>query len=465
MATPKTPAVLAQEAETLAKSFEYVYHNKMLYAPFDFENGDEGVVPPIERKMWVPMSDDMLLLKARDQFGTLFKDNRQQQSFQFMVEQSAERIDDTQPWLLVKTDSGLQVLKEDGTLSNPDGSFIPNTIRWKINTSPDDKAELMKTLTDWVGGDLEIITSLLRHLATALAPHWSAGKYVLLIGNGRNGKSLLMNMLQVLFGRDNCSSITRQQISDADKALFDLNNKLLNIVFDGPAEFVKDSGREKSLITGEAIGIRKLYANASTTVQTNALFLEGLNQEPRSRDKSSALQARLVRFIFPNKYADDQDFWNHMHSERMLGALLSLLIDHYVLRSEVAVMLAPTQASKQAEIEHSIDNSLALQFLLYLDETEQLPVEEYLLDFDFNTLVSAFQAWRKKCGDTSPWDSQSLVNLFRPVLITERKSAWDSTVASSRKKRFVVGLTLDTLAIIKSLREEDPANATAVVDD
>jgi len=463
MATPKTTAVLAVDAEILATSFQYVFYNKKLYVPVDYIDTEAEVVPDMERTMWVPLSDDMLQVKAQQQFDTMFKDPRQQQSFQFMVEQSARRVFDTKPWLLVKTAQGLRVLK-DGTLHEPDGTFIPNTINWTLNENPDDKAELMATITDWLGGDPEIVTSLLRHLATALAPHWSANKYVLLIGNGRNGKSLLMNMLQVLFGRDNCSSITRQQISDADKALFDLNNKLLNIVFDGPAEFVKDSGREKSLITGESIGIRKLYANASTNVQTNALFLEGLNQEPRSRDKSSALQARLVRFTFPNKYPDDQEFWVHMHSERMLGALLSLLIDHYVLQSEVAIMLSPSQASKAAQIEHSVDNSLALQFLIQLDETETLPVEEFVLDMPFNDLASQFQTWRRACGDTTPWDTQTLLNLFRPVLDTERRSMWDSSIASSRKRRVVSGLSEDTMLVIHSLREED-AHATAVVDD
>lgn len=461
MPTPKTTATLALEAGTLATSFEFVLFNKKLYMPVDYIDGDTGVVPTTDRKTWVPLDEDDLRIKAQYQFDTLFKDTRQQASFQFMVEQSATLVTEAKPWLLVKTAQGLRVLKEDGKLHEPDGEFIPNTIRWTINDDPDDKAMLLSTITDWVGGDSEVTTSLLRHLATTLAPHWSANKYVLLIGNGRNGKSLLMNMLQMLFGQHNCSNITRQQISDADKSLFDLNNKLLNIVFDGPAEFLKDSGREKSLITGEVVGVRKLYSNTLTNVQTNALFIEGLNQEPRSRDKSSALQARLVRFVFPRKFPDDQEFWKFMHSERMLGALLALLVDHYVLQSQIAVMLSPTTASRLAQLEHAIDNSLALQFIIHMDEVEVLPVEEYLLGMPFSELALLFQSWRKAAGDPTPWDVQSVLNLFKPVLETERKSVW--TGGTSRKARMISSLTDDTMFIVNALREE--ANATAVVDD
>ena len=462
MATLKSQGNLSNEAGTLAGSFEFVYYNDTLYMPVDYIDGDTGVVPSIERKTWVPMSETQIMEKARDQFDTMFKDPSQLRNFCYMVSQAAQSCPSAPPWLLIKTDAGMKVLREDGTLHDPDGTFVPNTINWTLNEDKTEKAALLSTISDWVGGDQEIVTSLLRHLATALAPHWSANKYVLLIGNGRNGKSLLMNMLMKLFGQHNCSSVTRQQMSEADKSLFDLNNKLLNIVFDGPADFVKDSGREKSLITGETVAVRKLYANAATDVQTNALFIEGLNQEPRSRDKSGALQARLVRFWFPNRYADDQSFWTHMHSERMLGALLSLLIDHYVLRSEIAVMLAPSQASREAQIEHSIDNSLAFQFLLYLDETEMLPVEEYLLGMMLQDLLPQFQAWRKACGDTNPWDAASLPNLFKPALNTERKSTRIN--GKPRKARVILSLTDDAMAVVESMRAED-AHAQAVAED
>jgi hypothetical protein len=79
-------------------------------------------------------------------------------------------------------------------------------------------------------------------------------------------------------------------------------------------------------------------------------------------------------------------------------------------------------------------------------------------------MASQFQSWRKACGDPTPWDAQTLLNLFRPVLDTERKSVWDASIVSSRKKRVISGLTEDTMIVIGSLREED-AHATAVVDD
>ena len=463
MATPKTPTQLATEADTLATSFEYVKFNGRIYAPVDYETGDDMVIPPIERKCWVPLTASDIQQKAYLQFDTLFKDDGQLRSFIFMVNQLATNLVAVQPWLLIKTAQGLKVLHEDGKLHEPDGSFVPNMLLPVLNEDPKDREQLMTTITTWLGGEEEEALSLVRHLATALAPHWSAGKYVLLIGDGRNGKSVLMTMLLDLFGRHNCSGVERQVISEGSPAAFDLNGKLLNLVFDGPAEFLKDSGREKTIITGESISVRKLYSNEQSVIQTCALFVEGLNQEPKSRDKSSALQARLVRFWFPNKYAEDDVFFAEMRSERMLGALLSLLIDNYVKPEDKGIMLAPTAASRQLMMEHMEDNSLAVQFVVYLEETEPLGAEATLVNTTFDELVLKFQSWRLRVNDLAVWDKAALANMFRPVLQTERRSTRLAGKSYPVKVRTITGIKHDVLEYLTTLKED--INATTVVDD
>ena len=465
MATPKTPAQLAEEATTLATSFEYVYHAGVLYAPAHYETGDMTVIPPDEAKCWIPQTPKVLQRTARAQFDTLFKQERELYAFLYMVQQESIPVDVRASKLLIKTTQGLRVLNEDGTLSEPDGTFIPNTIHWMLNEDEDDIAEVMSVITEWVGGDEEIALSLLRHLATSLAPHWSAGKYILLIGDGRNGKSVLGTMLEDLFGSNNCSKVKRQVIAKESPAVCDLNGKLLNLVMDGSAKFIEDSGTEKSLITGEAVGIRRLWDQGLTDVQTNALFMEGLNQEPKSRDKSSALQARMVRFIFPNTYAIDPVFFDHMRSERMLGAFLSLLIQNYVQRKDLAVMLAPTEAAITAQLEHMIANSLALQFMVELETTQPLGAEDTLVGMEVDELTQRFASWRLKQNDVLPWEGPAVLQLFSPLITTDRRSARASGKRNPGKVRYVTGLKKDALAVLAMMKEEEADATTDVVGD
>jgi len=464
MATLKTAPVLQADADTLATSWEYVLYSGRLYAPVDYETSDGSLVPPVERRSWMPLSTSDIQEKARHQFDTAFKSSAQLAEFVFQLGQAAAKVRDAHSWLLIKTANGLKVLREDGMLHDPDGSFVPNMLVPVLNEDPTDKAELMSIISDWLGSEEEEARSLLRHLATTLAPHWSAGKYVLLIGDGRNGKSVMMTMLRELFGLHNCSGVERQVMGARDVGTFDLNGKLLNLVFDGPAEFVKDSGTEKTLITGEPVSIRRLYAHEQSVVQTNALFVEGLNKEPKSRDKSSALQARLVRYWFPNKYAEDDEFLHRMKSERMLGALLSLLIDNYVLPQDKAVMLAPTALSRQLQMEHMEANSLAVQFVVHLEETDPLGAEAALVDQPFDSVVQQFTSWRVKSNDLTVFDKAGLMSMFGPVLHLKRKSARVPGKSSPVKVHYITGIKADTLEYLVSLKEEDNASTPMVED-
>lgn len=456
----KSKRELAQDAEILAVGNEYIWYNNVIYAPVHMDTKDDSVIPPINEKIWVPLLKQDLMAKARYQFNTMFETEQQLDSFYYMVAQSSTVPPTPRPSLLIRTGSGLRELKSDGRLYEPTGEFIPNTLKPTLNEDPVIKDRLMTIISEWVGGEEEAL-SLMKHFATALAPHWSAVKYVLLIGNGRNGKSLLMHMLMGIFGQENCSGVTRQDIADKSPAILDLNGKLLNLVFDGMAQYLKDSGMEKSLIAGEEVRVRRLYSSSLTAVQTNALFVEGLNREPRSSDKSTALQARIIRFWFPNTYEADRHFWNTLVSEEYVGALLSILIDNYVKETDVSIMLAPTENALQLQFEHMYENSYALQFIEHILNTEVLGVS-ILLDMEFPELVRRFQVWRLMANDLNSWSEPEVLAIFRPVLLTERKSK--RVAGTPRKIRVITGFTKETLMFIDTMKGEEDV-ATTVVDD
>jgi len=452
----KSKAKLGQEAHTLARGFQLVRYRSTTYMPADYETGDSSVIPPLDRMMWQPLNRERLRRVAAAQFETLFSSDSDLASFEFMVAQNAQPYDDTVTELLVRTPDGLRRLTEQGTLDAPTGGFVPNTLVPMLNTDAAAKEQVFKVIADWLDSE-EDAHALLHHLATALSPGWSAVKYVLLLGEGRNGKGLLLKMLQAVFGRDNVSNVTRQHMAEQNPVVIDLNGKLLNIVFDGLAEYVKDSGPEKTLIAGEPFPIRRLYESTATTVQTNALFVEALNHEPKSKDKSLALQKRLMRFHFPRVYALDHSFERKMLAEDSLGAFLSLLIDHFVGEDELATKLAPTGTALQLQLEHMFTNSLGLQFLKHLEETDALGIGG-LLDEDVTRLVQQFQSWRIKENDLGNWAEPDVLALFQPILVTERASR--RVNGQPRKVRVVKALKPEAAAFIETMKgEEDDVEA------
>lgn len=460
----KSKKQLADEAFKLSQGLNLVRYRNITYIPADFETRETSVPPDIDRTIWLPLTREDIQRLAAATFDTLFGSDSELASFDFMVAQSAIQMEKEISSLLVRTKKGLHELDETGELVPATGEFRPNTLVPMLNSTQKDKDRVYNVICEWLNSEEEA-DSLLRHLATSLAPGWAAVKYVLLLGEGRNGKGVLLDMLTGLFGRDNVSHVPRQEMSIGSPMVIELNGKLLNLVYDGPADYLKDSGREKSLIAGERVSIKELYKSAPVQVQTNALFVEGLNHEPKTKDKSTALQKRLVRFQFPNIYAMDHKFRRSMLTEEMLGAFLALLLDHYVKEDELAEKLAPTAKAIELQLEQMYSNSIGLQFLKYIEEADPMGTDG-LLGQPLSDLVAKFRSWRLKENDLGTWAEPDVQALFQPLLNTERKSDRQGTKVV--KIRVVTSYKLEAHQFIETLKgevDDDAALLNAVVAD
>lgn len=456
MLTNRTKKELTQLANDMAAGYAIVKYNHQLYLPVDYRTLDIDPSLAPEHRVWIPLPMQQLLDLAGTSSKVMFYSEGEKSSFYGMVEQAARYEYARSGTVLLVKDGELAELRADGKIHEPTHEFCPHFIATPVNDDLEAKAEVFDTITEWLDGSEEDAESLLSHIATALAPHWSAVKYVLLIGEGRNGKSVLMKMVMRLLGEHNVSHITRQDMSASKSTCLDLQGRLANIVFDGPASYLKDSGPEKSLIAGEHTPIRRLYSSLITPVQTNGLFIEGLNREPKTGDKSLALQKRLVRFQFTRTYELDYAFEHKMLSEPVLGAFLALLLDHYVLQSEVHTRLKPTQAAVTLQLEQMHANSMPFQFISWFDENDALGVEG-LIGGLIPDVAQKFKRWRlAEMGDITVWNDKDVEQMLTPLFLTERKSK--RVNGKVRKVRVITGFQLQLSSFIQYIRGEEEAD-------
>jgi phage/plasmid-associated DNA primase len=442
----RTPLERASIADTLVTTFGLVEYQGSLYMPQHFTTREPFPATP-EETIWVPLSQRKVMAMANFA-GILFLNDGEIRSFVGMLRQLATQELDAQGLLVNVDNKEVKLLGEDGKLHDVTGDFVPNYLDVPYQSKNPLADELFKIIVEWLGSE-EQARSLLHHLATILQPGFSAVKYVLMLGKGRNGKSTLLKMLKKLIGADNVSGVKRQDMAVTSVIMKSLNNKLANIVFDGPKEFLKDSSTEKTLIAGEELVIELKYENEPVTIQTNALFIEGLQQEPKVSDKSVALQKRLVRFWFPNEYALDLKFEERMLKPDMLAALLHLLLMHWVNRDEVATKLALTVESMDLQMESVWQASSVLRFL---EETARR-------DPQFLTNILA----KKMMTDVfltsyRPWlDSNGYKNMEDDYLLTQLNDHFTMDRKSFRvegrttTRRYIKTVSPDTLNVMNRL--------------
>ena len=391
--------------------FELVEYRGTIYMPVHFMTGKPDAQDEFET-VWAPQDPKTLRFMANRISGILFATDSEERSFRLMLSQLAKQAETSDGILVRMGTDKVMLLNEKGEFENPTGEFVANYLDVPYN--PEDKTlsvHLFDIIVEWVGSK-EAAVSLLHHLATALQPGWSAVKYVLLLGTGRNGKSTLMMMLYKLIGRQNTSKVKRQKMAAESPIIKSLNGKLLNIVFDGPKEFIKDSSAEKTLIAGEPLDIEMKYENHPQEIQTNALFIEGLQHEPKASDKSAALQKRLVRFRFPNVYPKDKAFENKMWSEDMLAAFLQLLIDHWVNEDELDEKLALTAESLDMQMTAVWAMSPVLRFLEYM-ALRDIKFLETIMDKKMivDSFISSYRLWLESNGYKNMEDDYILQTL------------------------------------------------------
>lgn len=443
-------ATLARAARTVAESYELVQHGSHTFIPCHWLTEAIGPLPAAER-IWQPLTRNDKRRLANQTQNILFATDSELTNFDLMLRQFAIEDESVIQHLLVRTEDGLKMLDETGTLVEPTGQFCPNVLKPVLNTDEAAKAGVFDVIKGWLNSEEEA-HSLLHHLATALCPGWSAVKYVLLIGDGRNGKSVLLSMLQDLFGASNVSNVTRQQIAERLPVCVELNNKLLNIIFDGEMAYIKDSSMEKTLIAGEPGYVRLLYENGNTRVQTNALFLEALNSEPKTRDKSGALQKRLSRFWFPNTYPIDMAFEKRMRSDELLGAFLALLLDHFVTKYELADKLKQTSGSSALQVEQNLLNSPLHQFVSYLVSSDASWNDRLRQPVMVDPLVDSFMAWRVDEGFTE-FSTADVKRLFKEGFSTDWKTVREA--GKVVKKQRLLEPKPEILALLNQLKGAD----------
>lgn len=131
--------------------------------------------------------------------------------------------------------------------------------------------------------------------------------YFILLGTGRNGKSVLTRVLTELHGRECTSNVPMSAIqTDPRFAISDMENKNINIDTELSSAAVKDMAIIKRITTRQPFRIDRKNQRAYDTILTTKLWFN-TNQIPETNDDSDAHYAREIIISFPSQFVDSPD--------------------------------------------------------------------------------------------------------------------------------------------------------------
>lgn len=141
-----------------------------------------------------------------------------------------------------------------------------------------------------------IITLLIQMLGYCLLGNCRFQKSFILLGNGRNGKSMFLEMIRNWLGDDNCSSLALEDLSERFRTA-ELVGKMVNIGDDSGHNLLENTAIFKKLVTGDSITVERKNAQPFKYKNT-AKLLFAANSLPPTTDKSEGFFRRCVIIPF-----------------------------------------------------------------------------------------------------------------------------------------------------------------------
>lgn len=133
------------------------------------------------------------------------------------------------------------------------------------------------------------------------------GKAFILTGEGSNGKSTFLTMIQRMLGEGNISSLDLKEL-DAKFQNAELFGKLANIGDDISDEFIVNASVFKKLVTGNRIQVQR-KGERPFEFNNYSKMLFSANNIPRIKDKTGAVLRRLLIVPFNARFSsDDADY-------------------------------------------------------------------------------------------------------------------------------------------------------------
>ena len=200
-------------------------------------------------------------------------------------------------------ENGIYNIKDDVFTGFTPEIVITNKIRWNYN--PQAKSELMDDVLNRVScNDAQVRKLLEEMIGYCFYRKNELRKAFILTGDGSNGKSTFLAVIQSLLGEENISSLDLKELGDRFKTA-EMVGKLANIGDDIGDEFIANPAIFKKLVTGERVSVERKGSDPFEFNNYSKLIFSA-NDIPRIKDKTGAVLDRLVIVPFNAKFTVDK---------------------------------------------------------------------------------------------------------------------------------------------------------------
>lgn len=130
-------------------------------------------------------------------------------------------------------------------------------------------------------------------------------KAVMMIGEGSNGKSKLIELMHNFLGSNNCSNVSLEEMKEGSFSIVGIHNKLINVASDLDIQTIDGSGMFKKLTGRDIIKANRKFLDSVDFVNFAKLIF-ATNNLPKNIDNSVGYYRRWIPIKFPFHFIIEQ---------------------------------------------------------------------------------------------------------------------------------------------------------------
>lgn len=209
-----------------------------------------------------------------------------------------------------------------------------------------------------------------------------------LVGSGGNGKSVMLNVLKEVIGTSFTSSMTIEDISKTDFAMYGLVGKKVNICNEDESKFV-NSAKFKALVTGDTVEVYRKF-QTSFTWDPTVKFIFSTNEMPTFTGFNRGLTRRIIIIPF-NKEIPDKEKDTGL-TRKLLEEINGIL--PWALEGAKRLVENKFKFSGSVQVQEQLE-----EFIKNISSTALFLSENYeVADYDFNSSEYLYESYKIWCG-------------------------------------------------------------------
>jgi P4 family phage/plasmid primase-like protien len=241
-------------------------------------------------------------------------------------------------------------------------------------------------LLEVMGGDEELACALEEYGGYCLSGDYPwIQKALMLVGDGANGKSVYLDVLQAAAGQVNVSNVMMRDMHDGAKR-YSMLGKLFNVSEESGASAFRHTDVLKSVINGGVLQYKKLYAQPFEATSTAKILLAA-NEIPPVEDRSDGFFRRLLIVPFNRKFkpgVGGHDFFIKDKLIAELPGICASLVHAYARLSENEGRFTGMEKMLGAVLSYREESDPITSFLSEVvsdQEGSEVPVAEVFSDY------------------------------------------------------------------------------------